>query len=157
VELFVVWGDAVEHFGVTGSGAMTEQPVELVRSVDLAAEVPYAYVATTKGRSLCVFTAGACPLDASGSTVKAGDVVAQADQAMANLRRALHSVGARLDDVLKTTVYVASSDRADLAAAWRVVRRHFGSHDPPGTLVGVTVLGYPDQLVEVEAIAALDG
>ncbi|CAA9274384.1 MAG: RidA/YER057c/UK114 superfamily protein [uncultured Arthrobacter sp.] len=30
-----------------------------------------------------------------------------------------------------------------------------GDRDVPGTLLGVTVLGYPDQLVEVEAIAAL--
>ena len=74
---------------------------------------------------------------------------------MDNLRRALHSAGARLDDVVKTTVYVASSDRSDLTAAWDVVHRHFGTHEPPGTLVGVTVLGYPDQLVEVEAVAAL--
>jgi hypothetical protein len=36
-----------------------------------------------------------------------------------------------------------------------VVRRGFGDHDAPSTLLGVAVLGYPDQLVEVEAIAAL--
>ena len=137
---------------------MTEPPpVELLRHADLAAGVPYAYAATTRGRPLLVFTAGACPLDGSGSTVGAGDVEAQAEQAMANLRRALHSAGARLDDVVKTTVYVASSERSDLVAAWGVVRRHFGAHDPPATLLGVSVLGYPDQLVEVEAVAALDG
>ncbi|MGO9857602.1 MAG: RidA family protein [Acidimicrobiales bacterium] len=135
---------------------MTEPtPVELLRPADLAAGVPYAHAATTRGRALCVFTAGACPLDGSAATVAPGDVRAQADQVMDNLRRALHSAGARLDDVVKTTVYVASSDRSDLTAAWDVVHRHFGAHEPPSTLVGVTVLGYPDQLVEVEAIAAL--
>jgi hypothetical protein len=40
-------------------------------------------------------------------------------------------------------------------AVWRVVRDAFGEHDVPSTLLGVTVLGYPDQLVEVEAVAAL--
>jgi hypothetical protein len=35
------------------------------------------------------------------------------------------------------------------------VRRHFGDHDPPSTLLGVSVMGYPGQLVEVEAVAAL--
>ena len=53
------------------------------------------------------------------------------------------------------TVYVASSHRADLVAAWDVVRRHFGDHDAPSTLLGVAVLGYPHQLVEVEAVAVL--
>ena len=68
----------------------------------------------------------------------------------------LRGAVAGLGDVLKTTVYVATTDRADLHAAWTVVREAFGGHDAPSTLVGVTVLGYPDQLVEVEAIAVRD-
>jgi enamine deaminase RidA (YjgF/YER057c/UK114 family) len=60
-----------------------------------------------------------------------------------------------MSDVVKTTVYVATSDRAELAAVWRVVRDAFGDHDPPSTLLGVAVLGYSDQLVEVEAVAAV--
>jgi hypothetical protein len=43
----------------------------------------------------------------------------------------------------------------DLLAAWEVVHRHFADHEAPSTLVGVSVLGYRDQLVEVEAVAAL--
>jgi enamine deaminase RidA (YjgF/YER057c/UK114 family) len=131
-------------------------PPEPSRPTGLAAAVPYAYAATTESRPLLVFTAGACPLDGSGATVARGDVEAQAEQVMDNLARALHAAGAGLGDVVKTTVYVASTDRADLAAAWRVVHRHFAPHEPPSTLLGVGVLGYPDQLVEVEAIAALE-
>ena len=127
------------------------------RSTDLAAGVPYAYAAVTTDRPLLVFTAGACPLDGVGATVAARDVVAQAEAAMGNLRTALESAGARLDDVVKVTVYVASDDRADLVAAWNVVHRWFGPHEPPATLLGVSVLGYPDQLFEVEAVAALPG
>ena len=102
-----------------------------------------------------MFTAGACPLDASGGTVAPGDVAGQAEQVMANLRTALRAAGADLGDVLKTTVYVATGEREDLVAVWDVVRRHFGDHDAPSTLLGVSVLGYPDQLVEVEAVAAV--
>jgi hypothetical protein len=40
-----------------------------------------------------------------------------------------------------------------LVAAWEVVRAAFSDHDVPSTLLGVTVLGWPDQLVEIEAIA----
>jgi enamine deaminase RidA (YjgF/YER057c/UK114 family) len=87
--------------------------------------------------------------------VAPGDIAAQAERVMANLRTALAAAGAGLDDVLKTTVYVATDRREDLVAAWDVVRRHFGDHDAPSTLLGVSVLGYPDQLVEVEAVAAL--
>jgi enamine deaminase RidA (YjgF/YER057c/UK114 family) len=122
----------------------------------LAAGVPYAYAAVTREGAVLVFTAGACPLDGAGATVAPGDVVAQTEAAMGNLRTALESAGARLDDVVKVTVYVASNERPELDAAWSVVHRWFGSHEPPATLLGVSVLGYPDQLVEVEAVAALN-
>ncbi|GAA4224343.1 hypothetical protein GCM10022254_03560 [Actinomadura meridiana] len=39
--------------------------------------------------------------------------------------------------------------------AWGVVRTAFGDHDVPSTLMGVTVLGYDGQLVEIEATAAV--
>jgi enamine deaminase RidA (YjgF/YER057c/UK114 family) len=55
--------------------------------------------------------------------------------------------------VLKTTIFVASAEQADLVAAWDVIRAAFGDHDAPSTLLGVTVLGYPGQLVEIEAVA----
>jgi enamine deaminase RidA (YjgF/YER057c/UK114 family) len=129
--------------------------IELVRPPALPDAAPYAYAAVTDPGRM-VFTAGACPLDADGATVAVGDVAGQARQAMANLVTALEAAGAALTDVLKTTVYVATTDRADLRTAWEVVRSAFGDHAAPSTLVGVTVLGYPDQLVEVEAVAVRD-
>lgn len=134
---------------------MAHVPIELVRSSGLTSRVPYAYAAVAHDVSRLVFTAGACPLDQGGAIVAVGDVVGQAEQVMTNLRTALQAAGADLPDVVKMTIYVASQRRDDLLAAWAVVRRHFGDHDAPGTLLGVAVLGYPDQLVEVEAVAAL--
>ncbi len=107
------------------------------------------------GATTLVFTAGACPLDPAGNIVAPGDVAGQAEQVMENLKAVLEAAGAGLRDVVKTTVYVATHERGDLVTAWQVVRRHFGDHDAPGTVLGVTVLGWPDQLVEVEAVAAL--
>jgi enamine deaminase RidA (YjgF/YER057c/UK114 family) len=125
--------------------------------MSLAPGVPYAYAAAPHGRSLYVFTAGACPIDGSGATVARGDLAAQSVQVMDNLSEALRAAGAELGDVVKTTVYVASAAREDLVTVWQVVRNRFGDHDPPSTLLGVSVLGYPGQLVEVEAVAALPG
>jgi enamine deaminase RidA (YjgF/YER057c/UK114 family) len=127
--------------------------VRLVRSDRLFAGVPYAY-ATRAHQPDLVFTAGACPLDEQGEVVAPGDVTAQMRQALENLRTALTEAGAAIGDVLKTTVYVASSDRADLVAAWDEVAAFFGEHDAPSTLLGVAILGYPGQLVEIEAVAA---
>jgi enamine deaminase RidA (YjgF/YER057c/UK114 family) len=129
--------------------------VTLVRAPELSDVAEYAYAASVATPARLVFAAGACPLDSDGVVVAPGDVVAQAHQVMSNLETALAAAGARLSDVVKSTVYVASADRADLVAAWRVVRGRFGAHEPPSTLLGVAALGYPDQLVEVEAVAAV--
>jgi enamine deaminase RidA (YjgF/YER057c/UK114 family) len=134
---------------------VTRPAIQLIRPPELAESAPYAYAAVASDVSRLVFTAGACPLDAGGRVTPVGDVAGQAELVMANFRTALAAAGALLMDVVKTTVYVASQDRADLVAAWDVIRRAFGDHDAPSTLLGVAVLGYPGQLVEVEAIAAL--
>ncbi|GAA4264841.1 hypothetical protein GCM10022256_04530 [Frondihabitans peucedani] len=76
-------------------------------------------------------------------------------QCLENLRSVLQDAGAGLADIVSTRILVASSDRADLGAVWSVVREAFGDHDVPSTLLGVTVLGYEDQLVEIEAVAAV--
>ncbi len=126
--------------------------VRLVRSPGLYPDVPYAY-ASVAGPAGLVFTAGACPLNADGEVLAPGDVRAQATQCVRNLTEALSAAGSGLDQVLKTTVYVASAERADLIAAWDVIRSAFGDHDAPSTLLGVSVLGYSGQLVEIEAVA----
>jgi enamine deaminase RidA (YjgF/YER057c/UK114 family) len=123
----------------------------LVRAPSLA-PAPYAAAAVV-GPGRLVLTAGACPLDAAGEVVHHGDVAAQAQRVMDNLVDALAAAGCTLADVARTTVYVASSERADLVAAWQVVRGAFRDHDPPSTLLGVAVLGHPGQLVEVDAVA----
>jgi len=130
--------------------------VRLIRAEGLTPAVPYAYAAAAPPGSL-VFTAGACPIDATDTVVGLGDIERQAQQVMANLTQALAAAGCGLTDVLKTTVYVASSDQQDLVAAWEVVRASFGDHDAPSTLLGVAQLGYTGQLVEVEAVAVAPG
>lgn len=129
--------------------------VKLVRSTSLSDVAEYAYAATAPAGSRLIFLAGACPLNADGSTAAVGDYPGQAAKAFENMRTALADAGAAVEDVLSTRVLVASSRQQDLGAAWKVVRDLFGSHDVPSTLMGVTVLGYQDQLVELEAVAAV--
>ena len=100
-----------------------------------------------------VFAAGACPIDEDGVVVPGG-IEAQAGKAVENLFAALSAAGAAPGDVLKTTVYVASSEQTDLVRAWEVIAAAFAPARPPSTLLGVAVLGYTDQLVEIEAVAA---
>ncbi len=129
--------------------------VTLIRSTSLSGVAEYAYAATAPAGSRLIFLAGACPLNDDGSTAAVGDYAGQAVRAFENLRTALADAGASVEDVLCTRVLVASGRRQDLVSAWEVVRDSFGEHDVPSTLMGVTVLGYADQLVEIEAVAAV--
>jgi enamine deaminase RidA (YjgF/YER057c/UK114 family) len=127
-------------------------PRQLIASDRLAQAVPYHYAAAATGRTV-VFSAGACPLDAAGRVIYAGDVARQTQQSLANLMVAFEGAGCTQADVVKTTIFVASSSRNDLLRAWDEYARIFGTNGPPSTLLGVAALGWPEQLVEIEAIA----
>jgi enamine deaminase RidA (YjgF/YER057c/UK114 family) len=118
-------------------------------------DAPYAYAAVVDSSVRLVFLAGACPLEKDGTTAAVGDYAGQATKCVENLVEALRAVGASLRDVVSTRVLVASAVRSDLGLAWDVIHDAFGDHDVPSTLMGVAALGYEDQLVEIEAIAAI--
>ena len=119
---------------------------------ELAPPPGYAHAVVTEGGRL-VHCAGACPIDEHGQVVEGG-VGGQTLQCLANLRSQLAAAGASFADVVQARVYVASSVRGDLVNAWRVVEE-----TPVGaaacTLLGVAVLGYEGQLVEIEVTAVV--
>ncbi|UNB51703.1 RidA family protein [Mycolicibacterium sp. YH-1] len=129
--------------------------VTLIRSAELSGVAEYAYAAAVSAGARLIFLAGACPLNEDGSTAAVGSYAGQAAKAVENMLIALGAAGATIEDVVSTRVLVASTRQADLVSAWEVVRDAFGEHDVPSTLMGVTVLGYDDQLVEIEAVAAV--
>ena len=120
---------------------------------DLAAPPGYAHVAIARGGTH-VFTAGAVPLDERGELVGPNDPEAQTDQVIANLLRQLEAGGAGPDDVVKTTVYVVGGFHERQGLVWESVQRS-PIASAPSTLVGVALLGYRGQLVEIEAIAVV--
>ncbi|VXB35330.1 RidA family protein [Plantibacter sp. T3] len=129
--------------------------VTLIRSDELSDAAEYAYASSVPASARLLFLAGCCPLNVDGSTAAVGDVAGQAEKCVENLVIALEAAGATLGDVASTRVLVASTKQSDLVTAWEIVRAAFGDHDVPSTLLGVTVLGYDDQLVEIEATAAV--
>ena len=100
-----------------------------------------------------VHVSGTTATDASGRLVGVGDVGVQARQALDNIRRALEQAGARMEDVVRTRIYVTDISR------WEPVgRAHgdvFGSIRPATSMVEVRSLIDPDMLVEIEADAVL--
>jgi enamine deaminase RidA (YjgF/YER057c/UK114 family) len=104
-----------------------------------------------------VFLAGQCPLDDRGQLVGSGDLRAQVEQVLRNIVTALSSVGAAPDDVVRTVIYVVSTNRDDLSLVWTVLRNSAAASafSTASTLLGVSQLGYPGQLVEIDVTAIL--
>jgi enamine deaminase RidA (YjgF/YER057c/UK114 family) len=130
-------------------------PVEIERHVspDLFPPPGYSHAVVSPPGSV-VWTAGGVPLDASGELVGPGDLTRQTEQVLANLTVALSAGGASPSDVVRTTVYVVTSERADLGVVWDAVQAS-GFARAASTLLGVGLLGYEGQLVEIEATAVV--
>ncbi|MFE3473334.1 MULTISPECIES: RidA family protein [unclassified Streptomyces] len=118
----------------------------------------YRQVSVAAGSRL-VFVAGQVAWDADGTTVGAGDLVAQVEQCYLNIGTALAAAGGSFGDVAKLTVYVVdwTPDKLPLflEGAARAAAKLGVTPVPPGTLVGVAALDVPEHLVEIEATAVL--
>ena len=112
------------------------------------AETPGYRYADVVGAQL--FVAGQVPLDGNGELVARGDASAQAVACLDNLRIVVETNGFALEDVHRLVVYVVG-EHQNLLDAWAAVTEWFGGNVPPATLLGVNLLGYADQLVEIDA------
>ncbi|MGY1741892.1 MULTISPECIES: RidA family protein [unclassified Blastococcus] len=133
--------------------------VELVNPAGLPVPDVYAQVAVARG-SRTVYLAGQVARTADGAPVGADDLAAQTEQAFLNVATALAGAGATFDDVAKLTVYVVDWDPSKSAAfgegAGRAAARLGVDPVKPVTLIGVSALGEPDLLVEIDAVAVCD-
>jgi 2-iminobutanoate/2-iminopropanoate deaminase len=116
--------------------------------------VLYSQIVEVIGSGRMIFVAGQVARDGAGNNVGKGDMRAQIEQVGNNIKDALESVGASLDDIVRTTTYVTDIDEYFKHADVRL--RYFGNAVPTSTTVEVRRLASPEHLLEIEAFAVTD-
>ena len=102
-----------------------------------------------------MFVSGQVALDRGGDLVGEGDMARQAEQVFENLDAVLTANGASFEDVVKITTFV--TDMSELQTVRDVRMRYLADPPPASTTVEVSGLFRPEALIEVEAVAAIDG
>ena len=102
-----------------------------------------------------IYMSGQVALALDGQIVGAGDIAAQARQALENIKAVLESAGSGMDKVVKMTTYI--TDMANSQGYAEVKADFFSAPQPAETLVQVSALALPELLLEIDAIAIVDG
>ena len=119
----------------------------------------YGRVTTVEGNMKLIFIAGQTPTDENYKCIAPGDFEAQYLHVMKCLELQLKAAGATWGDVTYRRIYVKTSDNPG-APSWAdqpLPKYGDGSFRPPSTMIGVTRLGHPDFLVEIDLMAAVTG
>ena len=125
--------DAIERFGSGGPWEERFGYCRAVRAGDL------------------LFVSGTTAVDEDGVVHGVGDPAAQTAYVLDRIEAALGRAGARIDEVVRTRVYVTDASRAEEVG--RVHGERFGEHPPASSMVEVAALLDARMLVEIEAVA----
>jgi enamine deaminase RidA (YjgF/YER057c/UK114 family) len=125
---------------------------EIEREAGLPETAGYRYAKRIDNQ---LHVSGQVPHDSTGEIVGEDDPGIQARQCLVNLEVLLKVHGFNNNDIQHMTVYVVG-ERDNLSLVWSAVKDAFPHGVPPATLLGVTFLGYENQLVEIDATIAKD-
>ncbi|MBD2755271.1 RidA family protein [Spirosoma validum] len=114
-------------------------------------------VTVSSGSSKTIYLSGQVAMDQHNRLIGECDLFSQATQAFQNLAKALVSVGATTQDVVKLTIYVKDYQLADANRVSEAFRNAFPHKNlPASTWLGVQSLALDGLLIEIDAIAVME-
>ena len=115
----------------------------------------FTNVVVVEGNVKTVYVGGQDAINASGEIVGKGDIVAQTEQVLANLREALAAGGAGPEHIIKWNIYIVEGQ--PLQAGFAAFENAWPEVPNPPAITGVFVSGlaHPDFLVEMDAVAVV--
>ena len=148
-----VLGPIIVLAGLLGCGAPGERGAQRVQT-DPDFYAPFRISQAIRAGNL-LFVSGQAAIDESGEVVGAGDFDAQAAQVFENLRAVLRAGGSDLDRVIKVTIFV--TDMGYFPKILELRERYFSKPYPADTIVEIEALGLPELILEIEAVAIVEG
>ncbi len=106
-----------------------------------------------EGQSKVLICAGQTAVDGDGTPQHAGDMAAQISLALSNLEEVLKGAGMTLSNVVRLNMYTTDVDAFIQNAGAMAGPMGAAGVMPPGTLLGVARLAFPELMVELEATA----
>jgi enamine deaminase RidA (YjgF/YER057c/UK114 family) len=106
-----------------------------------------------EGQTRVLVCAGQTAVDGDGTPQHSGDMAAQIALALDNLEAVLAGAGMSLGDVVRLNLYTTDVDAFSQHAAVLDERTGAAGVMPPGCLIGVARLAFPELMIELEATA----
>lgn len=121
-----------------------------VFSYDVPAESDFGYSQAIRSGEL-IHASGQLSFDDAGEFLHPDNFAAQLEQTYANMDRILDHYGATRRQIVSQTLYLVNL-RQNAAATMAGNLRYFGDHRPASTVLGITELTMPGQLVEISFV-----
>ncbi len=131
---------------------------DAINPPSLYESVPFGFSHAIKSTGkTTIHCAGQVAWDGQGNVVGIGNLAAQTEQALRNLREVLAAAGARPADVVRMRTYVVNHSPDKLETICGAISAFYGDVLPAAnTLIGVQTLALPDFLIEIEVTAIID-
>lgn len=137
----------------TGASGAPNGRVEFLNPDGLNQNPAFSNVAVVSGTVRTIYVGGQDAIDAQGQIVGVGDLGAQTEQVLRNVRTALAAAGAEPEHVVKWNIFIVEGQ--DFRAGYAAFQKVWGDRPDPPVITAAVVRGlaHPDFLVEIDAIA----